>query len=288
MSTEMRVGLPLNPPSLLVDKSQQSVGKSQPSTAEPDPVGLYAPMDGALHRIAKMTAHVFEAPIATVSVLGDDRVWFPAAEGVGKMVEAPIDPELVTAIRGQEGSFVVEEAASDPRTKDHPVVKGDFGVRFYAAAPIVLDDGEVLGALEVMDSKRRRRVSESQLGLLADLAATVAQLMQIRLVALGTLRAERAVRAAEDAQRAIANRRAAQLSQAETEARDRERPEWCQLGGPTGCDAPAEMKVADSWGDSSWGCWNHAEDALMQVPSVFLATESPVGLKAYRDRTRQT
>jgi hypothetical protein len=32
--------------------------------AVPDPSDLYAPMDGAFHRIAKMTASVFEAPIA--------------------------------------------------------------------------------------------------------------------------------------------------------------------------------------------------------------------------------
>jgi hypothetical protein len=42
--------------------------------------------------------------------------------------------------------------------------------------------------------------------------------------------------------------------------------------------------VADTWGDSAWGCWTHAEDALVQVPSVFLASEAPIGLNAYRER----
>jgi hypothetical protein len=258
--------------------------RADKAPAVPGASGLYAPVDGAFHRIAKMTANVFEAPIATVSILGDDRVWFPAAEGLGEMTEAPIEPALVAEIRRQSGPFVVEEAANDPRTQAHPVVRGHFGVRFYAAAPIVLADGEVLGALEVMDKKRRRRVTEAQLGLLSDLAETVAQLLQIRVSALNALRTEQTERAADNDRRLLEDRRAAQRSQAETAARDRERPEWCQLGGAAGCEASAEMKVADSWGDSAWGCWTHAEDALMQIPSVFLATESPVGLKAYRDR----
>ena len=286
MSTEVQDDLPLNPRLTSADQPEhtdQPELVNEPSVA-PEASGLYAPMDGAFHRIAKMTANVFEAPIATVSILGDDRVWFPAAEGLGEMTEAPIDPALVAEIRRQSGPFVVEEAANDRRTQAHPVVRGHFGVRFYAAAPIVLADGEVLGALEVMDRKRRRRVTDAQLGLLNDLAATVAQLLQIRVSALNALRTEQTKRAADNDRRLLEERRAAQRSQAETAALDRERPDWCQLGGAAGCELVAEMKVADSWGDSAWGCWAHAEDALMQIPSVFLATESPVGLKAYRDR----
>jgi hypothetical protein len=46
----------------------------------------------------------------------------------------------------------------------------------------------------------------------------------------------------------------------------------------------AEAKVADSWGDSAWACWHHAEEALINVVPAFLATESPYGLAAHRAR----
>jgi phosphoserine phosphatase RsbU/P len=75
----------------------------------------------------------------------------------------------------------------------------------------------------------------------------------------------------------------AQASETMTEQADR--PDLCQLGGTGGCRNPAETKVADSWGDSAWGCWPHAEDALINVASVFLAQDSPVGLRAYLART---
>lgn len=253
-------------------------------TLAPEQGGLYVPVVGTFDRIAQMAANVFGAQIATVSIIGDGRVWFAAAAGLAGMTEAPIEPELIAAIRRESGPFVVDDVTSDPRTMGHPVVCGDFGVRFYAAAPITSVDGHALGALEVMDSKRRRRVGDDQLGLLGDLAATVAQLLQIRLTALTALRAERVSRAVETDRRDVADQLAAQLSQAATAERDRERPDWCQLGGSRACGERAELKMADTWGDSAWGCWTHAEDALVQVPSVFLANESPVGLMAYRER----
>ncbi|MFD4672434.1 GAF domain-containing protein [Lentzea sp. NPDC058450] len=61
-------------------------------------------------------------------------------------------------------------------------------------------------------------------------------------------------------------------------------PERCELGGQRGCDAPAEIKVADSWGDAAWGCPAHVEEALIHVRSVFIASEELGGLAGYVHR----
>jgi hypothetical protein len=61
-------------------------------------------------------------------------------------------------------------------------------------------------------------------------------------------------------------------------------PDRCQLGGPGGCAKPAEVKIADSWGDSAWGCPEHVEEAILSVRSVFIASEELGGLAAYRNR----
>lgn len=73
--------------------------------------------------------------------------------------------------------------------------------------------------------------------------------------------------------------RAAATAQAATP-----RPELCQLGGAGGCTAPAEIKVADSWGDAAWGCPNHVEEAILNVRTVFIASEELGGLVAYLKR----
>lgn len=57
-------------------------------------------------------------------------------------------------------------------------------------------------------------------------------------------------------------------------------PARCQIGGPRGeaCPEPAEVKLADSWGDTVWGCAVHAEEALLNARGAFLATEDGLGL----------
>ena len=57
-------------------------------------------------------------------------------------------------------------------------------------------------------------------------------------------------------------------------------PEHCRLGGTTGCTEPAEVKIADSWGDSAWGCTAHVEEAIINVRSVSIASEELGGLAA--------
>jgi hypothetical protein len=57
-------------------------------------------------------------------------------------------------------------------------------------------------------------------------------------------------------------------------------PATCQIGGAGGapCTRAAEVKLADPWGDTVWGCLEHAEEALIAARSAFIATEDGEGL----------
>ncbi|WP_433221186.1 GAF domain-containing protein [Dactylosporangium sp. CS-047395] len=92
------------------------------------------------------------------------------------------------------------------------------------------------------------------------------------------LRAEAEQRAAAAAELA-ARMRAAAAAQAATS-----RPDRCQLGGTRGCTDPAEIKIADSWGDAAWGCPAHVEEAILNVRTAFIASEELGGLAAYLGR----
>ncbi|MEV4490676.1 VOC family protein [Micromonospora coxensis] len=65
-------------------------------------------------------------------------------------------------------------------------------------------------------------------------------------------------------------------------------PARCQIGGPRGepCAEPAEVKLADSWGDTVWGCVAHADETLLNAHGAFLASEDGQGLGPYL-RARQ-
>ncbi len=57
----------------------------------------------------------------------------------------------------------------------------------------------------------------------------------------------------------------------------------CQVRGPGGrpCPNKAEVKLADSLGDSAWVCLVHAEDILVTVPTVFIANQGDRGIAAF-------
>jgi catechol 2,3-dioxygenase-like lactoylglutathione lyase family enzyme len=57
-------------------------------------------------------------------------------------------------------------------------------------------------------------------------------------------------------------------------------PSACQVGLADGspCEQPAEVKLADSWGETVWGCLGHTDEALLNARSAFIATEDDQGL----------
>ncbi|MEU3453456.1 VOC family protein [Micromonospora sp. NPDC006766] len=67
-------------------------------------------------------------------------------------------------------------------------------------------------------------------------------------------------------------------------------PARCQIGGPRGetCSEPAEVKLADSWGDTVWGCLAHADETLLMARGAFLATEDRLGLGTFLRNRRAT
>ena len=74
---------------------------------------------------------------------------------------------------------MVEDARTDPRFKDNPLVLGDPNIRFYAGAPIMAPSGHVLGTVCVIDT-RPRELSPHQIEALEALARQVTVLIEQR------------------------------------------------------------------------------------------------------------
>ncbi|BEL06172.1 hypothetical protein Q0Z83_043630 [Actinoplanes sichuanensis] len=57
-------------------------------------------------------------------------------------------------------------------------------------------------------------------------------------------------------------------------------PASCQIGTTDGrpCSEAAEVKLADTWGSTVWGCLTHADEARINAPGTFIATEDARGL----------
>jgi catechol 2,3-dioxygenase-like lactoylglutathione lyase family enzyme len=71
-------------------------------------------------------------------------------------------------------------------------------------------------------------------------------------------------------------RRFSVLREAAALARERAHPNMmCQIGDGAGgdCGRPAEVKLADSWGDCAWACLLHAEETMLGARTVFIANQ---------------
>jgi diguanylate cyclase (GGDEF)-like protein len=132
---------------------------------------LDTPVEERFDRITRMAQRLFDAPIALISLVDENRQWFKSRQGF-ESTETPRNVSFCGhAIHGEE-TMVVTDATDDPRFADNPLVVHDPGIRFYAGCPIAAADGSKLGTLCVI-GREPRIFSESDIVLLRDLADLV-------------------------------------------------------------------------------------------------------------------
>jgi GAF domain-containing protein len=120
-------------------------------------------------------------PVAIVSIVDHDRIWFKSHHGL-EVEQISRDPGLCASAILQDDLWVVENAPEDPRTLLNPLVAGEFGLKFYAGAPLKNRNGYNLGTLCILDFKPRTMTPEDNANL-RDLAAMVMTDMELRLEA---------------------------------------------------------------------------------------------------------
>ena len=151
------------------------------------------PLEDAYDRIAFVAGAIFDTPIATVSMVEQDRVWLAACLGLTGVREVGKEPGLCASVIAQDKVYVINDAAIDPRTLEHPLVRGELGLRFYAAAPIRTHDGYRLGTVNVIDN-RPREASARQIQALEHLASMVSDELELRLMVIRSAAAEQRMR----------------------------------------------------------------------------------------------
>ncbi len=151
------------------------------------------PVEDAYDRIAFVAGAIFDTPIATVSLVEQDRVWLAACQGLTGVRQVGKEPGLCASVIAQDGVYVINNAAVDPRTLEHPLVRGELGLRFYAAAPIRTHDGYRIGTVNVIDN-RPREATPRQLQALEHLASMVSDELELRLMVIRSAAAEQRMR----------------------------------------------------------------------------------------------
>ena len=115
---------------------------------------LDTPPEERFDRIVAFMAAEFDVPVALITLVDRDRVWFKSRIGLAACDAARDTSFCGHAIVVPE-LFVVPDMLQDSRFADHPMVIGEPGLRMYAGAPLLLRSGHVAGMLCMNDTRVR-------------------------------------------------------------------------------------------------------------------------------------
>ena len=118
-----------------------------------------------------MAMRLFGVPIATVSLVDENRQWFKSCFGLN-LSETDRRISFCGHAILQNEVLVVEDATKDERFHDNPLVTGEESIRFYAGHPLRSMSGHGLGTLCILDREARMFTDEDR-HMLADLAGMV-------------------------------------------------------------------------------------------------------------------
>lgn len=115
--------------------------------------------------ITQLAALVCGTPIATITLIDKDRQWFLSKVGVTATETERSISFCAHAIR-RDALFVIPDTLHAHGFSNNPLVTGHPFLRFYAGAPLIADDGCMLGTLAVMDTMPRSLTGQQQNALM--------------------------------------------------------------------------------------------------------------------------
>lgn len=106
-----------------------------------------------LAELVELAAYTAHTPMAALSLIDHDRQWFKSSIGI-PVPETDRDVSFCGHTIVSGATFVVNDTLLDERFADNPLVEGEPRLRFYAGAPIIVDD-QPIGTLCVLDTRPR-------------------------------------------------------------------------------------------------------------------------------------
>lgn len=104
--------------------------------------------------LARLAASLCDSPVAAISLVDSDRLWFKAKVGL-PVDELGRDGSFCDVVVASRSALIVENALADPRFNRSGLVCGDAHVRAYLGFPLSMPSGAVVGSLCVLDAAPR-------------------------------------------------------------------------------------------------------------------------------------
>lgn len=116
---------------------------------------IYTKSESVFNDLAILTATLFDTDIAVINFVDLDAVWSKVK------IENSQEPNFNTetgicslAIINEKGDLF-EGLSMAPRLMSNALIAGEMGMKFYAAVPIITDEGFHAGSVCIVDKKQR-------------------------------------------------------------------------------------------------------------------------------------
>lgn len=151
---------------------------------------LDAPAEESFNNIARLMADVFSVPIALISIVDKEEVFFKGNAGMPGVLSTDRSISLCSFAVLSEQPTVFDKPLEEPFLLSNPLVHGAFGLRFYAAAPLLTSDGHAIGSVCIID-KKERSFSKKEQEMLVRFSKTVMHQIEMRLDTIRKAEVER-------------------------------------------------------------------------------------------------
>lgn len=142
---------------------------------------LDSPAEARFDRLTRVAAHALNAPVALLTVVADDRQFLKSSVGLPEPWHSKREMALSHSFCqhgvGCADPLVVADARDHPLLRDSAAI-ADLGAIAYLGVPLRTSDSYELGALCVIDH-RRRDWSSDEIAVLRDIADTVEHEIQL-------------------------------------------------------------------------------------------------------------
>lgn len=129
--------------------------------------------------IVDLAAQLCDKPVSLITLLDEDINWVKVRTGI-QVEMMPHETSFCQYSVLQDDVLIVPDATKDKRFENNPLVKSNPHIRFYAGAPLTLNNGYKIGTLCLFDAKPNN-ITELQQKTLEILSRQVTFLMELEL-----------------------------------------------------------------------------------------------------------
>ena len=171
------------PTSLIPDNDAERINKLRAYDI------LDTPEEDTFNKIAVLAAQIFNTPIAQVTFVDEERVFFKTNISPLKATHIDRKDSFCSIAILNDDVTLFKDMLEVPELSSNPFVVMENGVRFYAGAPLKTTEGLHLGTVCVLDLEPKE-VTEQQLKMLETLSSIAMDELELRLATRKAMRTQ--------------------------------------------------------------------------------------------------